>query len=69
DPAIERWNDMRETAFYRWRWTPRYARQAVIGLIVVPAAIFYVSATNDWDFVGKRKGQPLARGAAPEASE
>ncbi|KAF8964647.1 hypothetical protein BDZ97DRAFT_875186 [Flammula alnicola] len=62
DPAIERFNNMREEVYLNFRWTNRTVRTALLGFVVVPAAIYYVADTyyQRWDFTGKLKGEPLA---------
>ncbi|EAU88126.1 hypothetical protein CC1G_03798 [Coprinopsis cinerea okayama7 len=62
DPAIDRFNSMRENAYLNFRWTRKTVTTAVIGFIVVPVAIYYgtVASTNRWNWNGKRKGEPLA---------
>ncbi|KAG6853702.1 hypothetical protein C0991_002238 [Blastosporella zonata] len=62
DPAIDRFNTMRETAYLNFRWTRRTTRTAIIGCLVVPAIAYYLSSeyTNKFDWQ-KRKGEPLTR--------
>ncbi|TBU47006.1 hypothetical protein BD309DRAFT_887440 [Dichomitus squalens] len=70
DPAVERWNVMREDVYKHFRFNSRTARQSILGMIVFPAAIFALSYNQFgvWDWTGKRKGESLARIApAPEA--
>ncbi|OJT04078.1 hypothetical protein TRAPUB_5230 [Trametes pubescens] len=72
DPAVERWNTMREAVYKNFRFNTRTARQSILGMLVFPAAIFTIAYSQDvkWDWVGKRKGESLARVApAPEASD
>ncbi|EIW60728.1 uncharacterized protein TRAVEDRAFT_118592, partial [Trametes versicolor FP-101664 SS1] len=70
DPAVERWNTMREAVYKNFRFNMRTARQSILGMIVFPAAIFTIAYSQDWNWVGKRKGESLARIApAPEASD
>ncbi|KAF8906059.1 hypothetical protein CPB84DRAFT_1960229 [Gymnopilus junonius] len=61
DPAIERFNNMREEAYLHFRWTPRTVRTALWGFIIVPTTIFYIAKTYNmkWDFSGRLKGEPL----------
>jgi len=63
DPAIEKWNNMREDAYQRFRFTPRTTRVAIIGFILVPGALlYYCNQTHTrWDWTGKRKGESLKR--------
>ncbi|KAF9451220.1 hypothetical protein P691DRAFT_757500 [Macrolepiota fuliginosa MF-IS2] len=66
DPAIERFNTMRETSYLRFKWTPATVRTALLGFIVVPSAIYYFADKYHvrWDWVGRRRGQPLDTVAA-----
>jgi len=62
DPAIERWNNMREDAYKHFRLTPRTAWISFAGLALVPGAIYWIAANTDlrWRWGGKRKGESLA---------
>jgi len=64
DPAVERFNTMREEAYLHFRWTRRTVRTALLGFVIVPAAVFYIAERYHlrWDFSGKLKGEPLATG-------
>ncbi|PPQ66841.1 hypothetical protein CVT26_009620 [Gymnopilus dilepis] len=66
DPAIERFNTMREEAYLHFRWTRRTVRTALWGFVLVPVSLFYISKTYNmrWDFSGRRKGEPLTIGAS-----
>ncbi|KAF9459553.1 hypothetical protein BDZ94DRAFT_1005303 [Collybia nuda] len=44
DPAIERFNRMREEAYLKFRWTKRTTRTAIIGFIVIPGAMYYLAS-------------------------
>ncbi|KAL9714895.1 hypothetical protein Ac2012v2_001555 [Leucoagaricus gongylophorus] len=59
DPAVERFNTFRETAYMRFRWTTATARTAFLGFIGVPLAVYYIADKyhTRWDWVGKRRGQ------------
>ncbi|KAF4615220.1 hypothetical protein D9613_002806 [Agrocybe pediades] len=61
DPAIERFNTMREQAYLNFRWTRRTIRTGILGFIVVPAAVYYIADKYEmrWDFSGRLKGEPL----------
>jgi hypothetical protein len=61
DPAIERWNQMREGAYKHFRFTPRTTLFALWGFCIVPGTILYVSALTDsrWNLSAKLKGQSL----------
>lgn len=41
DPAIERWNSMRETTTYNFKWTPRTSSELFLWVIVVPGTLYY----------------------------
>ncbi|KAI0710449.1 hypothetical protein C8T65DRAFT_739718 [Cerioporus squamosus] len=72
DPAVERWNTMREAVFKHFRFNSRTARQSILGMVVFPLAVFALSYNQDmkWDWTGKRKTESLARIApAAEASD
>ncbi|KAG5727597.1 hypothetical protein E4T56_gene12349 [Termitomyces sp. T112] len=60
DPAIERYNAMREKAYLNFRWTRKTTRTAIFGVIVFPAIAYYFSSeyTQKFDWLS-RKGQPL----------
>jgi hypothetical protein len=62
DPAIDRFNTMRENAYLNFRWTRRTMRTAFIGFVVAPVAVYYVASAFHlrWDWAGKLKGQSLA---------
>ncbi|PAV24393.1 transmembrane [Pyrrhoderma noxium] len=62
DPAIERWNKMREDVYKNFRWTKATTRTAVLSMIVIPALTVYIAANQDtkWSWAGKRKGESLA---------
>ncbi|KAF9533343.1 hypothetical protein CPB83DRAFT_845104 [Crepidotus variabilis] len=70
DPAIERFNTMRESAYLNFKWTPRTVRTAMLGFVAAPAIVYYLADNYylHWDFVAKRKGQPLAS-APPQPTE
>ncbi|TRM56617.1 hypothetical protein BD626DRAFT_518733 [Schizophyllum amplum] len=40
DPAIERFNVLRENSHTRFRWTRHSIKTAMVGVIAVPVAIF-----------------------------
>jgi len=62
DPAIERWNIMREDVYKHFKWTRRTTRTGMIGMVLVPAAVYALCAVTDskYDWRGKRKGESLA---------
>ncbi|KAK2460531.1 hypothetical protein APHAL10511_007001 [Amanita phalloides] len=61
DPAIERFNRMREEAYKNFGWTRKTVRTAVLGFIVVPGILYYLSNTGyrRWDWIARRKEEPL----------
>ncbi|KIM80907.1 hypothetical protein PILCRDRAFT_9322 [Piloderma croceum F 1598] len=63
DPAIENWNNMRENAYQRFRFTSRTTRVVLISCILIPGALLYFSNATHmrWDWTGKRKGESLKR--------
>ncbi|EPS99199.1 hypothetical protein FOMPIDRAFT_1125055, partial [Fomitopsis schrenkii] len=67
DPAVERWNQMRETAYQRFRFTPRSTIQVLFGMIIFPAAIYWTASNQDlkWNWTGKLKNESLARVPPP----
>ncbi|KAF7777460.1 hypothetical protein Agabi119p4_3532 [Agaricus bisporus var. burnettii] len=62
DPAINRFNTMRESAYLRFRWTPTTVRTTMLGFVLVPLAIYYIADRHDarWDWTAKRRGESLA---------
>ncbi|KAI0668561.1 hypothetical protein C8Q78DRAFT_1047811 [Trametes maxima] len=71
DPAVERWNTMREAVYKHFRFNARTARQSILGMVVFPAAVFAIAYNQDlkYDWTGKRKGVPLARNPPAPAVE
>ncbi|KAM5535562.1 hypothetical protein V8D89_010729 [Ganoderma adspersum] len=71
DPAVERWNTMREAVYKHFRFNSRTARQSILGMIVFPAAVFAVAYHQNgrYDWTAKRKGESLARVAPAAAAE
>ncbi|KIM65096.1 hypothetical protein SCLCIDRAFT_22902 [Scleroderma citrinum Foug A] len=63
DPAIERWNLMREDAYKHFRFTRRTTFVALTGCLFVPAAIYYLASQTHYTFkwTGKRKGESLVQ--------
>ncbi|KAF9002034.1 hypothetical protein BDQ17DRAFT_1357966 [Cyathus striatus] len=61
DPAIERFDIMRENAYLHFRWTPRTVKTAIFGFIVFPVATYYIADRyyRHWNWVGKLKGESL----------
>ncbi|EIN07566.1 hypothetical protein PUNSTDRAFT_135092 [Punctularia strigosozonata HHB-11173 SS5] len=69
DPAIDRWNSMRENVYLHYKWTPRATRTVLIGAVVIPTLLYYTLSNQDtkWQWTAKRKGESLARVSTPEA--
>ncbi|KAI0340192.1 hypothetical protein BDW22DRAFT_1486445 [Trametopsis cervina] len=61
DPAIERWNSMRENVYKHFRFTPKTTIQSILGLVVIPGIVYYVAASTDlkYKWNGRRKGESL----------
>ncbi|EPQ58482.1 hypothetical protein GLOTRDRAFT_126980 [Gloeophyllum trabeum ATCC 11539] len=70
DPAIEKWNSMRENAYKHFRFTPRNTFIALVGVVIVPGAVLYLASQTDnkWNFNGKRKGESLRIQPSQQAS-
>ncbi|KAH7930905.1 hypothetical protein BV22DRAFT_1190994 [Leucogyrophana mollusca] len=62
DPAIERWNRMREDAYKHFRFTRRTTWVTLCGFVFVPGTIYYLAAQTHlkWSWAGKRKYQTLS---------
>ncbi|KIK31341.1 hypothetical protein PISMIDRAFT_670382 [Pisolithus microcarpus 441] len=63
DPAIERWNRMREDAYKHFRFTRRTSLITFTGCVLIPSVIYYVASETQYKFnwTGKRKGDSLVR--------
>ncbi|KAI0003228.1 hypothetical protein BJV74DRAFT_812337 [Russula compacta] len=61
DPAVDRWNHMREDVYKHFRFTSRVSWISLTGLVLVPGAVLYLCAQQDlkWSWGGKRKGESL----------
>ncbi|KAL4064307.1 hypothetical protein J3A83DRAFT_4096488, partial [Scleroderma citrinum] len=61
DPAIERWNCMREDAYKHFRFNRRATLITLTGCLFVPTAIYYLASQTHHMFrwTGKRKGESL----------
>jgi len=61
DPAVERWNKMREDAYKNFKWNNRTARTALIGMVVIPGVVYYIASKTDgrYNWAGTRKGENL----------
>jgi len=71
DPAIERWNAMRENAYKHFRFTPRTTIQSLCGLVVVPGVVLYIASQTNlkWEWRGKLKTESLSRNPPAPAEE
>ncbi|KZT03404.1 uncharacterized protein LAESUDRAFT_659799, partial [Laetiporus sulphureus 93-53] len=71
DPAIERWGAMRTDVYKHFRFTPKTTIQSIVGMIVIPGALFYLAYDQDWSWAGKLKSETLYRvpPPAPESEE
>ncbi|KLO07383.1 hypothetical protein SCHPADRAFT_836826, partial [Schizopora paradoxa] len=61
DPAVERWNRMREDTYKNFKWNNRTARAAIIGMAIVPGVVYYIATKTDrrYSWAGTRKGEHL----------
>ncbi|KAF8478930.1 hypothetical protein DFH94DRAFT_693318 [Russula ochroleuca] len=61
DPAVDRWNRMREDVYKHFRFTSRASWISLTGMVLVPGALLYLSAQQDskWNWTGKQKGESL----------
>ncbi|WFD35889.1 hypothetical protein MCUN1_002757 [Malassezia cuniculi] len=68
DPAVERWQDMHNSMYTRFRWTSKNTFPILFLVFAVPTAAFYgFSATNyRWDLRGKTKEESLLHKPAQE---
>ncbi|KII88784.1 hypothetical protein PLICRDRAFT_176325 [Plicaturopsis crispa FD-325 SS-3] len=68
DPAIERWNIMREDVFRHFRFTSRTTWVTMCGVFIVPGAFYLIASSNDrkWNWRGALKGESLASKPASE---
>ncbi|KAG8941774.1 hypothetical protein FRC04_004091 [Tulasnella sp. 424] len=70
DPALERWNLMRENVYMHFKFTPSVTRKVLFWAGVVPVAAFYMAANQDykWDWAGKTKNESLYRVPSPSST-
>ncbi|KIK63866.1 hypothetical protein GYMLUDRAFT_241756 [Collybiopsis luxurians FD-317 M1] len=63
DAAVENSNLWREQHYLRFRWTPKTARAAILGVVVFPIAVYSAVnyTTSRWSWNAKLKGQSLAK--------
>ncbi|EIM90510.1 uncharacterized protein STEHIDRAFT_154326 [Stereum hirsutum FP-91666 SS1] len=73
DPAVERWNSMRENVWRYFKFTRQTTKVSLIGLVIFPGAIYLTSTLSigKWDWKGRRKDETLLRNppAAVEPTE
>ncbi|KAH8081888.1 hypothetical protein HD553DRAFT_343961 [Filobasidium floriforme] len=72
DPAIERWNHMRENVYRTFKFTPKTARQVTLWGALVPALVGLGAwaANGQLDWAGKQRGQSLyASAPGPQQKE
>ncbi|EIW69163.1 hypothetical protein TREMEDRAFT_31545 [Tremella mesenterica DSM 1558] len=69
DPAIERWNYMRENVYQTFKFTRRATRHIFILAGLAPASIALIAWSNDakYDWAGKLRGSSLL--SKPPAKE
>ncbi|KAI0050017.1 hypothetical protein FA95DRAFT_1603870 [Auriscalpium vulgare] len=69
DPAVERWNRMREDVYKHFRFTSRLSWISLTGLVLVPGALLWTSSKTDlkWNWRGKLKGESLSTVPPPAA--
>ncbi|THG92971.1 hypothetical protein EW026_g8123 [Hermanssonia centrifuga] len=69
DPAIDSFSLLRSSYYQRFRFTPKLAVTSIIGMIAVPAAVYYIAENQDrkWDWKGRKKGESLRAEPKPEA--
>jgi len=65
DPAVERWNLMRENTYQTFKFNRKITQNVIMFGLVVPAAIGFVAYRYDnvFDWAGKMKGSNLRREA------
>ncbi|CAO1619841.1 unnamed protein product [Parajaminaea phylloscopi] len=70
DPAIERWQEMHNTMYTRFRMTGPKTRAILLWGITVPVLAYYGAAYTDarWDWRAKRRGESLLA-KPPQAAE
>ncbi|KAA1467232.1 hypothetical protein DENSPDRAFT_832226 [Dentipellis sp. KUC8613] len=63
DPAIERWNSMREGVYKHFRFTSRASWISISAVLLIPGSLIWISAQTDmkYDWTGKRKDESLYR--------
>ncbi|EIM20841.1 hypothetical protein E3Q22_01851 [Wallemia mellicola] len=59
DPAVERWNYMREHTYHHFKMTRPIANKILAFGLVIPAGIFAIAQYTDerWNFAGARKNE------------
>ncbi|THH14334.1 hypothetical protein EW146_g5982 [Bondarzewia mesenterica] len=69
DPAVDRWNRMREDVYKHFRFTTKASLISLAGMVLIPAGLLWFTAQQDrkWQFPGKRKNESLYRIPPPSA--
>ncbi|KZV65851.1 hypothetical protein PENSPDRAFT_689514 [Peniophora sp. CONT] len=69
DPALERWNAMREGAWAHFKLTKRNARPILVMGVLIPAGLLWLAASSDnkFNMVARKKNDSLIRGASVAA--
>ncbi|KAG9013020.1 hypothetical protein FRB94_004413 [Tulasnella sp. JGI-2019a] len=63
DPALERWNLMREDVYKHFKFTPSVTRKVILWAAIVPVTAWAIASQQDykWDWAGKGKTESLYR--------
>ncbi|VDC05355.1 unnamed protein product [Peniophora sp. CBMAI 1063] len=63
DPALERWNAMREGAWAHFKLTKRNTRPILMMGVIIPAGLLWLAASSDnkFNMVSRRKNDSLLR--------
>jgi len=71
DPALDRWNEMREGSWAHFKLTRRNTKPILLMTVAIPLAVYWLATSTDnkFDMVGRRKTQSLLRNPSPSAAE
>ncbi|KIJ37726.1 hypothetical protein M422DRAFT_259828 [Sphaerobolus stellatus SS14] len=71
DPAIDRWYQMRENQYLKFRWTKHAVRTGLVLMVGVPLGLYFVLGREDnrYSWTAARKGQSLLRNPPPAPAE
>ncbi|PWN30442.1 hypothetical protein BDZ90DRAFT_229465 [Jaminaea rosea] len=63
DPSIERWQQMHNTMYERFRFTPTKVRAILLWGLAVPSLAYYlaIKTDNKWEFRGRLRGESILR--------